>query len=345
MNAFQTGVYRMNYPLSIWKAFEDPIRTGLLKGTDRLGLSMDSFALCRAGVLPTTVALEIMSYFEHEKEFTCWEDLLSNFATLFTVFGSKDDHCRLLLEQYFCHLLQPIASELGFFPRENEEHCTRLLRPKILRAMVDYQDKSTIKTARDLFTQSIPSESISADLRSVVMAAGISQGGREEFEKVKQIYEKSSLIEEKMNCITVLGLSPDPLLIEEMLEWSWQNVRPGDFMYCLYSLSLNRNNGSERAWYYVKEHYHDLLQRYGTGGGHMLRNIIYLSTRYLTSIEYAHEMEAFFKDKDVQGCERVIQQSLEAVAIADAWYHRDEQHVCTWLENHLSQLENHSCHS
>ncbi|GJQ09935.1 hypothetical protein GpartN1_g1726.t1 [Galdieria partita] len=338
VNASQSGVYRVNYPQFIWEALSEATKNGELDAMDRLGLSMDSFALARSGFLPTSTALLLMCSFKNETEYACWVNLLSNFEGLFVAFGTNDEQCCQLLNRFFCDILRGIASQLGWKRKENETHSISLLRPKVLQALVDYQDPHTIDIAKKLFIQYVEDpNSVEPDLRIVAMAAAISYGGRQEYEKVKEMHETFTLNEEKIRCLRVLGRIPDPQLCQEMLEWSWKHVRPGDFMFALYSAAMNRCKGPQVVWHYMQTHWKDMVERYGTGGNHMLTNLIQLSTRRLSSKEDAQQVKAFFHDIQAEGCERVIKQSIEEINVVASWNQRDRENVSNWLNKYLNE--------
>eukprot|EP00871_Galdieria_phlegrea_P002558 jgi/Galph1/3302/GphlegSOOS_G1969.1 len=336
LNVNQSGVYRVNYPSSMWEAFRKPIEECQITSTDRLGLSMDSFALCRAGLLPTSASLQVMSSFYKEKDYTCWVDLIANFESLHSVFSCGDVQLQKMLEAFFSHILKRISQSLGWTPQKDEDHLTSLLRPKVQRAMVDYKNEEALSTAKHLFEQMLKSpNAVVADLRSVVMAAAISQGGREEFEQVKSIFESATLNEEKVRCLQVMGMTPDTTIVKDALEWGWNHVRYQDFIYLVSSVATNPKC-SLLIWEYLKEKWSHLYERYGKGN-FMLTNFVSVCTRSLNTEDQAKEVEAFFKDKSVEGCERTIRQSIERIRISAAWFKRDERELKVWLQQYLQR--------
>ncbi|GJQ12636.1 hypothetical protein GpartN1_g4427.t1 [Galdieria partita] len=338
LNANQSGVYRVNYPLSIWEKLRKPVQDCVLSSTDRLGLSMDSFALCRAGMTPTASALDMMASFENETDYNCWVDLISNFDSLHSVFG-KTDESRHLMERFFRHILRNIAHQLGWKAAQDEEHSVSLLRPKVLRALVDYKDANTLSTAKQLFEQYIHNkESVVADLRGVVMAAAVSDGGRNEFDQVKHIFETATLNEEKVRCLQTLGLTPHVSLMKEALEWGWQHVRYQDYIYLVSSIGSNPK-GVELVWEYMKEHWNALYERYGKGN-FMLTTFIRACTAQMTTQMEADQVEAFYQTKRVEGCERTIRQCVERIRVSAKWFERDEKATKEWLQRYV---KDHNC--
>ncbi|EME30031.1 Puromycin-sensitive aminopeptidase [Galdieria sulphuraria] len=338
LNSNQSGVYRVNYPLSLWEKLRKPVQECILSSTDRLGLSMDSFALCRAGMMPTTSALDMMASFENETDYNCWVDLISNFDSLHSVFG-KTDESRYLMERFFCHILRNIAQQLGWNAAEGEEHSVSLLRPKVLRAMVDYKDANTLSIARQLFEQYIHNkDNVVADLRGVVMAAAVSSGGQKEFDQVKHLFETATLNEEKVRCLQTLGMTPQVSLMKEALEWGWQHVRYQDYIYLVSSIGSNPK-GAELIWEYLKEHWNALYERYGKGN-FMLTSFIRACTAQMTTQMEADQVEAFYRTKHVEGCERTIRQCVERIRVSAKWFERDEKATKEWLQRYV---KDHNC--
>lgn len=73
LNAGQSGVYRVQYPIDVIKRLADEIRkpdNGLLSNTaDRVGLVADAGSLCVSGEQTTTAFLELAQAFQNETEY------------------------------------------------------------------------------------------------------------------------------------------------------------------------------------------------------------------------------------------------------------------------------------
>lgn len=73
LNAGQTAVYRVNYPIEVVRRLGEEIKKGsdgmLANAADRVGLLADSGNLCVSGEQSTDAFLELAQAFTNEKEY------------------------------------------------------------------------------------------------------------------------------------------------------------------------------------------------------------------------------------------------------------------------------------
>lgn len=336
MNPHQTGTYRVNYTPEMWQRLVEPIQTKVLGATDRLGLAMDAFALTKAGILPASVALQMLAAFSKEDDYACWLDVVGSLGELGAVFASDEPSLRSQFDRFACDLMRYTAERIGWKPEPNEEHVTALLRSLLLGALVKHADSSTVNEARRSWkAEQDGMDRVPADLRLAVMSAVVQYGTDADFDAVLQAYAQAVMDEERVRCIRALGCTRDPAKIRWLLDWGLDRsqVKSQDAIYVYSTLAANTDSGRRATWQYLREHWSTFYQRFGKGN-FLLSSFVSSILRDFSSEEAAEEAEAFFAsipDKERESIQRTIQQSTERIRANAAWRQRDMHAVRAWL--------------
>lgn len=87
LNARQTGVYRVNYPIEVLKVLSEEIKKGkdgiLSHPTDRIGLLSDAESLSVSGHQKTSGLLELLRSFDGEENYLYVHFAIVNFCSRF----------------------------------------------------------------------------------------------------------------------------------------------------------------------------------------------------------------------------------------------------------------------
>ncbi|KAK4535842.1 hypothetical protein CDCA_CDCA06G1867 [Cyanidium caldarium] len=342
VNAGQTGVFRVNYRPGMWARLVKPIRDKALGATDRLGLSMDALALTKAGRLPASIALQVLSAFDREDDYSCWTDVVGSLGELCSVFVYGDEALQVQFNEFAARLLQRIGEQVGWEPQPDEEHVTALLRALVLGALGRYAHPATVQEARRRWARERKAlEPVVADLRYPVMATVVQHGGEAEFDSVLETYRAAKMDEERVRCIRALSCTRDPSRMAWMLEWGLDRaqVKAQDAIYVYASVAAASAAGRHMAWRFLRDHWAVFFDRYGKGN-FLLSNYVASTLRDHNQPEVAAEVQAFFdgiSPKQREGIARTIQQSLERIRTNAAWKQRDQQAVQSWLTEYLAQ--------
>src|SRR5207244_4347102 len=82
VNFGETGFFRTAYSKELLEKLHKPILQKQLSPRDRLGVIRDLFALSEAGTIPTTDALEFLSAYKNEDNYTVWVEIATGLARL-----------------------------------------------------------------------------------------------------------------------------------------------------------------------------------------------------------------------------------------------------------------------
>ena len=159
----------------------------------------------------------------------------------------------------------------------------------------------------------------------------MSRADRKTYDQMLRLYREADLHEEKDRISRSLGATRNPDLIQDILSFAISDeVRNQDTVFVIISVAMS-GPGRAAAWQFWKTHHKDLTQRYD-GGGLVTRLIKYITENF-ASEEMAAEVEAFFQDTTIPGCERTVQQSLETIRLNAAWLQRDREEVGKFLRS------------
>ena len=327
-NSDQTGFFRVRYPSEFYKEQLVPaIKSKQLSAIDRLGIQEDAVSLARSGLLPSSVALGILSAYSDEDNYTVWTSLVDNLAQFYNII--KHEPCAVQFKSYAIGLLRKQCDRLGWEPKPNESHLDTMLRALVISNMVKYGDSTILEQSKQKYSLlTSHSDAVIPDLRSTVMSAVVATGGEKEFEQIIEAYKKNTLQEEQIRCLKALGASKDVKLIRRALDFGLSEfVRSQDTFYIVYGVADNPV-ATELLWNWFTENIETLKERYD-GGGFLYGRFIKSATEGFTTKELLDKVKIFFSDakNKTPGSIRSIEQAIEGVELNQAWSERSKQDI------------------
>ena len=176
-------------------------------------------------------------------------------------------------------------------------------------------------------------KAIHPNLRLAVFRIAISEGGRKEYEAVKQEYLNSTSADGKDIGLHSLGSVQTVELVDDFMDFqisdqvAMQDMHTG-------AISLAQNPKAQNAlWQYIKEHWEAVHQKL-SGNSVVLDRYVKTSLSKFSSHEIEQDIAAFFKDKDTKGYDRGLVQVSDTVRGNANYKERDEQLILEWLKAH-----------
>eukprot|EP01099_Mayorella_cantabrigiensis_P001470 TRINITY_DN1642_c0_g1_i4.p1 TRINITY_DN1642_c0_g1~~TRINITY_DN1642_c0_g1_i4.p1 ORF type:complete len:423 (+),score=94.72 TRINITY_DN1642_c0_g1_i4:955-2223(+) len=143
-NPNTVGFYRVHYSPDLLAQLTHSLFS--LPTLDRISLETDAFAFAQSGVASTTDYLELLLSYKEEQDYTVWNNISQNLASLGEVFRMSDFYDTHLLK-YGRELFSKIFERVGWEPKEGEGHLAHLLRSVVLSRLGDYKDQSVTDEA------------------------------------------------------------------------------------------------------------------------------------------------------------------------------------------------------
>mmetsp|Transcript_13033 Transcript_13033/g.26052 ORF Transcript_13033/g.26052 Transcript_13033/m.26052 type:complete len:879 (-) Transcript_13033:288-2924(-) len=327
-NAGQTAFFRIRYSDELLAQLGEAIESMKLLPVDRLGVQSDSFALAKAGQLPTDRALALAVKYANEQDFTVWSDLAGSLGDVMGTWAKEDTEYEQL-QKLLLRVMGKAYEVVGWEPKAGEHALTPMLRPLVIGALGRNGHDAVKTEAMDRMLKG-GWQSVPADLRFAVFSIVVAHGGVEGFEAVLKVFKEADMAEERVRALRGLGYAKDPALIDRLLGMTLDDsIRSQDVFYVFGTLAGNRF-GMDRGWDFIKANWEAIFKMFSSGQ-FLLGRILKSAASAFASEAKAVEVETFFKDKDTTGAERSISQALETIRLNAQWLERDRAAVKTWL--------------
>ncbi len=211
VNFGETGFFRTAYSKKLLEKLHKPIQDKKLNARDRLGVIRDLFALSEAGTIPTTDALEFLSAYKNEDNYTVWVEIATGLARLEQLLAKSNT--RADLNKLSHDLFSPLAMHVGWSKKKKEAHTDTFLRSLAIARAGRAGNQKIIAEAR----KKINSKNVPPDIRGAIYSIVATHGGIKEYNMFIKRYKKETLHEEKNRIGYVLGDFQDSKILKPLL--------------------------------------------------------------------------------------------------------------------------------
>ncbi len=327
LNFGEAGFYRTAYSKELLERLVEPVLNKTLSPRDRLGIVRDLFALAEAGTIPTTDALEFISAYKNEDNYSVWLELAMGLARLEQLLAKTKS--KNAIDKLSLKLFSPLVEKLGWDKKQDEAHADTLLRSLAISRAGRAGDKKVITEARKKFAMILKGGKVSADIHGAIYGVVATHGGMKEYNSLIKQYKKETLHEEKNRIGSALGdfASDKVLCLTAHFAFS-KDVRIQDTVSILSSIGANPL-GRDVWFKSIKYNWKTLVSRYGEGGLTLGRAMKAIGG----SAEEKHlkSIKEFFATHEAPGAKRAIDQLLERLEGNIAWLKRDKKIIEKFL--------------
>lgn len=331
LNNQQTGFYRVKYSEALLKKIHHSFDK--LSRNDKIGIVADGFTLAAAGVQSTLVPLNLLSGFKLEDGYLVWNEISLRVLEVLDLFWEKPE-IQTPLKKKLQSIYEPLYTSLGFDFNSTDGDLVSLLRASAISMAGKLGHPKVIQEAKKRYALFIAGDqsALHPNVREAVFKIVIQNGGEKEFDQILNLYNEYQVADQKLAALRALGSAPTDALIDRALELSLsKQVRSQDIIYLIAPIADN-SKGRLKSFEFMKKNWAILYDRYYKGSVAILSRVVSSCTQGLLSLERAKQVEEFFKEKEVSGINRAIQQSLEKIKISVKWMERDEAAVSNWVK-------------
>lgn len=349
LNVGQSGFYRTTYNSSHLKYLGEQIKKGRLSPVDRIGILSDMFETAKAGESDTADALYFLENFRDESNYAVWDVISSSLGGLRTVMD--DESLRDEMKPYIRKLIADELARLGWYRKDEDSHFDRLLRPIILGLAASSDVPEIVAHCKELFAAMHDANGISPDLRTaatnkevkrgndidpdmrgVVFGTIARLGGEDEFNKLVEMHNKTSLSDERLTLTAAITGFKQPELIKRSLAMiNSDAVRLQDVAYWIAYSFLNRY-AKDQTWQWVKDNWEWLHENLGSDLS-FYRMPIYVA-RVHSNSDFIKEYKSFFEPKLSPAMDRSYKQGIEMLEWQSAWKERAFKEVKAFFKAH-----------
>ncbi len=349
VNKGSAGFYRVAYNATHLQTLGHQIKKGHIDTADRLGILADLAETAKAGKASTADCLQFLENFSEETDYAVWDVIAGIVGSIRSTMN--DDELRENMKPFIRTLVAPELKRLGWEKRANDSHFDQLLRPTILGMAASADQPDVIKHVHKLFNEAsrvddvkpdlreaasskeLKRGEIDPDMRGIVFGTMARLGDEETFNKLKALYDKAELSDEKVTIAAALTGFKQPKLVKRALDLiRTDDVRLQDVAYWI-AYSLMNRYARELTWEWVKDNWSWLDENLGTDLS-FYRMPIY-AARVHSDISFKKDYVAFFEPKLNPAFERAYRQGLEILTWQSAWRDRDIEEVKKFFKDRL----------
>ncbi len=306
LNANGTGFYRVAYASDLLKKLSLNVSQNL-SVVERFNLVNDTWACVRAKLTNAVDYLKLIELFNSEKDPSVWAIILGSLKTLQTLLPKPE---RSGFAKMVTNLVNPVFSELGFSPKNNESVQIKQLRGSLMSALGTLgEDKTVQHKACELFEAWIKDKnSIDSNLLPAIVNILSYTGDKEQYNKFKNLF-KTSTTPQDINrfMYSLTDFSQSELLTQTLESCINGDFRSQDAPYVINRV-LTNEDGSLIAWDFIKKNWPKLIENYPVNGVvRMVGGISALDT----SKDLLADVKDFFAKHPVEAGNMALAQAME----------------------------------
>ncbi|GAT27660.1 aminopeptidase B [Aspergillus luchuensis] len=333
LNKDLSGFYRTNYPADRLAKLAQSL--DLLSTEDKIGLIGDAAALAVSGDGSTAALLALLEGFKGEKNYLVWSQISSTVANLRSVFALNES-VAAGLKRFALELSSPAANEIGWEFSSEDDYLTVQLRKLLIGMAGRAGHKDIIPEAKrrfELWKTGNDKNAVHTNLRSVIFSIVISEGGREEYNAVKQEYLKTDSVDGKEICLGALGRTKDAELVKDYMDFVFSDkVAIQDIHNGATSMATNPLT-RHLLWDYMKENWSAVETRLSANNV-VFERFVRMGLSKFADHDIAADIASFFREKDTGAYDRALVIVADSIRTNARYKERDEKQVLEWLQAH-----------
>ncbi|CAB4254943.1 metallo-aminopeptidase [Maudiozyma barnettii] len=335
VNGDQSGIYITSYSDERWIKLGK--QANLLSVEDRTGLVADSKALAASGYSSTTNFFNLISNWKNESSFVVWEQILNSISSLKSTWIFEPKEVQAALNNFTNDLVKNKLKELGWKIEPTDSFATQSLKVSLFGAACAAREPQMEKIAIDMFNKYVEGDksAIPALIKPIVFNTAARIGGKDNYEKIYQLYLNPVSSDEKLAALRTLGRFEDIELINRTLSYLMDDkgtILNQDIHIPMHGLRGDVN-GISALWGWTQDNWEKLSTKLPPGLS-MLGSIVSISTSGFTSFDKIEEIKQFYENKSTKGFDQGLAQSLDTIKAKAQWVERDRNVVLQYLKEH-----------
>lgn len=171
------------------------------------------------------------------------------------------------------------------------------------------------------------------NLRATIFGIAISEGGRDEYNAVREEYLKTDSVDGKEICLAALGRTKDAGLVKDYLDFVFSDkVAIQDVHNGAVSLAAN-SKVRHLLWEYIKNNWSTVESRLSTNNV-VFDRFVRMGLSKFADHQTGDDIAAFFRNKDTGAYDRALVIVSDTIRTNAHYKERDEKSVAEWLVAH-----------
>lgn len=291
----------------------------LLSVVERYNLLSDSWACVRAAMSSTSEFLALTKAFADETDPNVWTAIL---GPLYSIYDTLPAGNRTSFASMVKNFLRPVYEKLGWQAGEEESVQTRELRAKIIGALADIGNDSSVQAEASRLYESwkkdrtVIDPNLTGTIISICAASGNSALHKEFF----GLFKQAGTPQEEKHFLDGLASFRNAELLKETLSLALnpEKIRTQDAPFTVAAVMRN-DAGTELAWEFVKNNWAKMRELYPEPGLVRMCSAIC----YLDEEKWEKDAKEFFATHEVPTGKKQIEQTLEQLRINVLYRNRE----------------------
>lgn len=192
---------------------------------------------------------------------------------------------------------------------------------------------SEAKRRFDLWASGQDQNAIHTNLRSAIFSLNVSEGGRKEYDAVKDEYLRTDSVDGKEICLASMGRTKDEALVTDYLDFVFSDkVAIQDIHSGAVSLAAN-SKMRHLLWEYLKNNWTSVSARLGASNV-VFERFIRMGLSKFADRAIGEDIAQFFNSKDTAAYDRALVIVQDHIRTNASYKERDEALVLEWLKTH-----------
>jgi puromycin-sensitive aminopeptidase len=324
VNAGGSGYFRVSYPTATVERLAG--RLGDLDPLERYNLVSDTWAAALSGRAPLADVLRLSGALADSAEGdpSVWSVVLGALGLFDRVIPDDD---RPVLARAIRALLGPLAADLGWDPRDEDNERTPSLRSSVIRTLGTIGDDPAVQAEASHRFAEAGTTSLHPDTESAVLDIVASRGGGDIYEAFLAHYRSPANPQEENRYLYALASFDDLALAARTFELAMTEVRTQNAPFVLQSLVANRVTGPA-AWQQITAAWDAVVVRFPSN---ILPRMLDGVRGLCAPPELARQVTEFVEAHPLATGGRTVEQILERLAVNVAFGEREGSRLATTL--------------
>jgi puromycin-sensitive aminopeptidase len=324
VNAGGSGYFRVSYPTATVERLAG--RLGDLDPLERYNLVSDTWAAALSGRAPLADLLRLSGALANsgEGDPSVWSVVLGALGLFDRVIPADD---RPVLARAIRALLGPLAADLGWDPRDEDNERTPSLRSSVLRTLGTIGDDPAVQAEASHRFAEAGTTSLHPDTESAVLDIVASRGGGDIYEAFLARYRAPANPQEENRYLYALASFDDLALAARTFELAMSEVRTQNAPFVLQSLVANRVTGPA-VWQQITAAWDAVVARFPSN---ILPRMLDGVRGLCAPPELAGQVTEFVEAHPLAAGGRTVEQILERLAVNVAFGEREGSRLATTL--------------
>lgn len=171
------------------------------------------------------------------------------------------------------------------------------------------------------------------NLRSAIFSLNVSEGGRKEYDAVKEEYLRTDSVDGKEICLAAMGRTKDEALVEDYLNFVFSDkVAIQDMHSGAVSLAAN-SKVRHLLWEYIKSNWTSVEARLSSNNV-VFERFIRMGLSKFADHRIGDDITSFFQSKNTGAYERALVIISDNIRTNASYKEREEALVLEWLRTH-----------